>query len=920
MAFPQDPLEVRTEVLVGDTWADATGDVYTRSPITIERGRGPESTRTSAAKASLELNNRSGQYSPRNPMSPYYGQIGRNTPVRMSVQGTESYLALDGSSTGIAATPDHASLDITGDIDVRVEATVDWYALPTQVLIGKWLTTGNQRSWMLHMQEGNLTLRWSPTGPGSFFAGAALPPLPRRAAVRATLDVNNGSGGWTVRLYWATSLDGPWTQFGGDLTDTGTTSIFASTAPLELAPTTATITPPWLPAAGRIHRAEVRSGIGGSVVAAPDFRPEAEGTTSFADSAGRTWTLAGTAEVSDRRYRFHGEISSWPSRWDLSGQDVWVPAEAAGMLRRLGQGTKALQSTLRRRIPSGSPLAYWPMEDGATATRAAATSPTVAAAAVTGLDWASDDSLAGSLPLPKLRSAATLRASVPPSSAAGWHVEMVYNLPTMPAAQTEILRVAVAGSAMRAAVVYASAAGIRIEARDSSGAVLAFFLYTAPDALAAFTGVWNRLQIFTSDAGGGQTRLSAAWLDVVTGVWSYSATVFTGTQGSATEVAGSWGAATEGMALGHLAAFDVAGSGSVPTVAVYDQADSGFAGEQAGMRMLRLAAEEASTVSLALVKGGPGTQAMGPQRSAPLLDLIEEAGDVDGGILTEARESTGLIYRDRHSLYNQTPALTLDYEAEGEIGPPLEPVEDDQKTRNDITVTREGGASGRAVLEEGPLSVQAPPNGVGLYDESVTLNLAEDEQAAPIAGWRLHLGTWDEARYPTVRLMLHAAPHLIPAFLDLNEGDLVRIVNPPSWVGPGPIDLIVQGWSETVDLYTWDAHLACTPAGPWRVGVLDNAERGKLDTAGCELGAGVTSTATSLTLVTTRGPRWVDTATHPSQFPFDIRVGGEVMTVTAISGTTTTQTATVTRSTNGIVKSHSAGAPVTVANPAVIAL
>jgi len=82
-------------------------------------------------------------------------------------------------------------------------------------------------------------------------------------------------------------------------------------------------------------------------------------------------------------------------------------------------------------------------------------------------------------------------------------------------------------------------------------------------------------------------------------------------------------------------------------------------------------------------------------------------GNADGGILYEPRDFLGLAYRTRESMYRQTARLELDYAAahlgSGEGG--LEPTDDDQQTRNDITVKREGGSSYRASAETGPLSV-----------------------------------------------------------------------------------------------------------------------------------------------------------------------------------------------------------------------
>jgi hypothetical protein len=75
------------ELFYDDTWNDITalGHVQTRDPITITRGRANESSRVQAAKCPMTLDNRDGRYSPRNPASPLYGKIGRNTPIRVKV-------------------------------------------------------------------------------------------------------------------------------------------------------------------------------------------------------------------------------------------------------------------------------------------------------------------------------------------------------------------------------------------------------------------------------------------------------------------------------------------------------------------------------------------------------------------------------------------------------------------------------------------------------------------------------------------------------------------------------------------------------------------------------------------------------------------------------------------------------------------
>ncbi|MEU0761576.1 hypothetical protein ABZ351_18115 [Streptomyces microflavus] len=917
-------LDRRTELQIGGVWTDVTNDVRERAPMTITRGAADESAALEHSTCEFELNNRHGRYSPRNPKGPYFGLIGRNTPVRVSVPDTESYLQLDGSVTSYARTPDTGALDITGDLDLRVEATCDWYATAGQALLGKWISATNQRSYLLRLAGGLVILNWSVAGTSSLVAQQFLPALPRRAAIRATLDVNNGSGGFTVVFYWATSLAGPWTQIGDPLGNTPATSIYSSTAPLEIAPIAATGVPPMR---GIVHRAEVRSGIGGTVVASPDARALAAGATSWADSAGRTWTLGARALINDRAYRFHGEISSWPAGWDLSGNDVWVSVEASGTTRRLGQGRKALESTLRRRIPSAAGLlAYWPMEEAQTAaTQAYSPTPGVQPLALMGADWAGDDTLGGSAPLPAVKSPTSLEARVPPTAAVGWQVEWVYNLAALPAIQTEVLRLGIFGATMRTVILYASTSGIRVEVLDPAGAVLSGATYANAAALSAFAGRWNRLAIYSGDYGGGDTLVQATWRDVTTNIRYYVAATPTTTQGRIGTVSGAWGTALEGMALGHLAVFTTPGSGVLgapPTTLIYEGADDGFLGETALARIARLGAEEAATVDLA-GRGedyiSPSTR-LGPQRPATLLDLLEEIQEADGGILYERKDRTGLVYRDRESLYNQPIALALDYTAPGEVPPPLEPVEDDQLLRNDVTVTRSGGSSGRAVLESGPLSVQPPPAGIGPYDEALTLSLYEDNQPKAIAQWRVHQGTWDEPRYPTITVWLHAATHLIDDVLAMDIGDRLTIANPPPWLPPGVIDQHMLGYTETLGPVEWTLAMNCAPAGPWQVGAVADPVRGRVDTSGSELAADVTASSPTLSVAVTAGRPWITSSAFPAEFPFDVQLGGEIVTVTAITGGSSPQTFTVTRAVNGVVKPHPAATDVRLAHPTIVAL
>ncbi|MFD4660841.1 hypothetical protein ACFWP2_35090 [Kitasatospora sp. NPDC058444] len=915
MAFPTSPLGVRVDLQIDGTWTDITADVRLGDRIHIERGRHDEASRCDPAKCTMTLNNPSGKYSPRNAASPLYGRIGRNTPLRVRAPGPLRYLDITGAPGGRATTPDAAALRITGDIDIRIEFDRLWSLPPADnnfyELVGRHNGASTGRSWRLHVGNKYLSLDWTTDGTTatarSMISSVPIDDLPPtgRLAVRATLDVDNGGGGCTARFYTAASIAGPWTPLGTPVTATGITTIYPGVAPLVIGDNP-DIPIPAVPA--HVLRAEVRNGIDGVVVAGPDFTAQASGTTAFTDSAGRTWSIVAPAAISDLVSRFTGEVSSWTPRRDVSGHDTYIPIQAAGIMRRLGQGAAPLQSTLRRSVPSGRPLAYWPLEDERGATQAYSPIPGVAALETTAVDFAADSDLPGSAPLPTLRTGARLRGTVPAPAATptSWQITLMYRCETFPAATSRLLAWSATGT-VRTWILDAGALGgtaMHLYGLSATGATVFDYL-AASDVVAG--PEWRQL-VITATQHGAQVDWEMMWFPVSSQESGYHTGSYTGTLGVPTDIDAQLGDGLTGMSLGHLAVF-----GAVTDV--YTRADNGWTGNRPSERIGRLCGEEGVPV---VTQGAVDPQvALGAQRPGALLALLQEAADADHGVLAERIDDLALWYRAGHLAYNQAPALVLDY-AGGDVAPPLEPADDDQSVRNDITITRAGGSSARAVDTTSRMSTQPPPAGVGRYDEGVTLSLWQDEQLPDLAGWRLHLGSWDGPRYPTVHIDLAASPRLIPAVVGgLDLRDRIDLVNLPAEDGPTTVPLLVEGYSETIGLYDWDLVIACQPAGPWTVALLDDPALGRTDTAGSTLAAGAGPTATTLSIATTSGPLWT---TDPAACPFDLTVAGERITVTAVTGTTSPQTATVTRSVNGVIKALPAGADVRLWQPAITAL
>lgn len=885
------PFAIKAELMVGSVWVDVSGDVRYDTAIRIQRGRSDESQQVEATRCSLVLDNNSGSYSPKNPTGPYYGQIGRNTPLRVSVLTGSTYLDLPGGTADYAGTPDDAALDIVGDLDVRLDASwaswlapIDTTLLETVEMMAK-LNSG-QKSWLLGSRQGKLYFEWSADGSTSTSTfSTAAPVVPGgggRLAVRVTLDVNNGAGGWTVRFFTADTLDAPWTQLGDPVSGVGVTSVFNSTAPLRIGQATSFNFR--LPV-GRVHAAEIRNGLWGTVVAQPRFNAQAVGTTVFADSAGRTWTLAGAASITNRKVRFAGEVTSWSPRWE-SKHDLVTQVEASGVMRRLTQGTSPTRSAMYREFTNptrASIVSYWPMEDEATATTFASAldgQPAMPVPAA-GVAMAGYSDWAASAPLPTFTFGVT-RVKVAPYTATNFTFTRMFA--AVPAAGVtgidRLFSLAMTGTAKTWSLFINTAGSLDLRAYDADGTQI----LSSGFGTFAINGVPRHIGIeLTQNGANIDWRLIVLKIDesrLPSPVSSsLSGTLAAYTAGSATDVRIGQDGLLNSTAIGHVAvaSSSTAYLGTIGSMVAWRE-------ETASSRIQRLGIEEGIPAYSASISD----QRLGTQAQSTVLELMREAAAADEGILCEERNFLGLRLRDHVSLYNQAPTLTLDYTGNDGLVSPLEPTDDDQQPRNDITAQRTNGSSARRTLESGPMSAAAPPAGIGRYPESVTLNVADDSQLPDHAGWQLHVGTVDETRYPVVRVMLAKAAHMVEAASAVDIGDRMKILRPWALVQPDDLDLMVQGYSESLDQFMWNLDFNTTPASPWDVAWVGDAVTGSsfrefmqwTDTDGSALAEPLTSTQTTATAITTAGPPWTP---YVRDTPFDWRVGGEVMTVLAPS-------------------------------------
>jgi hypothetical protein len=902
-AYPNGPIDIAVEMLIGSTWTDITPLALYRDGINNRRGRQADNELIDKSTGNLSINNRNGDFSPRNPNSPYYGRIGRNTQMRVSMRAGAGRLVATTDSNSRATSPDSAQQTLAGDIDLAFDMSTSNWRLGRDFFY-KFDAAGNQRSYYLSIDfSGYLVFRWSNDGATTLTSTSTQPvnwPLWGRKAVRVTLDVDNGAAGNTTTFYVADTIDSTFVQLGDPVVKVGTTSIFDSTAQLTIDLDTRCV----------INAAWVKSGIGGTKVANPDFRIQPRETTTFIDSTGAVWSTVGTtAMVDTNRYRVWGEVSSLPQKWDTTGNDVWTPVEINGPFRRFSQGATPLKSALYRGITTADEdqyVAYWPAEDGTNSTSIASGLGGTAMRVEGTPSFATYTAFAASNPLPTVNNSRWV-GTVPTHTDTGEvQFRCLMAIPSTLTSNIVLYRLWCGGTAERWDIIYNVTGDLTVKSYNNvgtniydSGAIN--MNMDGKDSYFAFQLVQNGANI--------------DWDIATFEIGSDIALIPSGTLAANTitrvlRVEVSPDKNVDEMACGHISVSSTATNPSLGDTD-YDLITAYSGRETAIDRLQRLCDEEGigyRPVGITSASSGEAPdETMGPQLPRTLLDLLHEAERTDGGIFFEDRESFGFLYLLRAGLYNRNAQIELDYAQNQMVD--FVPVDDDLTVRNDITVQRSAsgaftGSSATAILPTGVLSVQAPPDGVGRYDTTIQINNTDDDILIHYAYFQLHLGTLDRSRASlTVHLgnpKFSGNLNLTGQILDLDIGSRVDVANPPAWLPPDDMTFIVQGYSEHISNFEHIIEFDLTADAPWQFGVYNQPYRYSSD--GSELAAACTATDTALSIQTLSGPLWT---TDPADMPFDVVIDGERMTVTAISGTSNPQTFTVTRSVNGVVKGHS---------------
>lgn len=586
------------------------------------------------------------------------------------------------------------------------------------------------------------------------------------------------------------------------------------------------------------------------------------------------------------------EARSFSDEWGHAEAWAYVRVTATGIFGQLSQGGQALESPVYRDVMRKHNdvyrVAYWSMEgdDGTTVFNSPVAD--VLPLSVQNISAVSIGAFSspGSRNLPTLSTSARLTAVVPRYTSSEHKIVTIWDAPAGSIPNNGVMERVFFGGG--------SVAYIDLVYNTTGGGALRLIAYnnlgTQLDASGFIGFALDDTHFLTSM----EVTQDGADLDVVIVYQEINATdpqvgvqgsdTFTGlTVGYVTDVIIAPGNDLNGVSVGHLGV-----SNDISGLAALDDATIGHASETAGARLSRLATEEGLTFFISGVASL--TRPMGIQTRSTLIELFNECITVDQGILRENRTVYAITYIPGYATTNLVPSLTLDYDS-SHFGPQLpRSAKDDFLVHNDVTTIRPDGGRGRAFIETGPLSVNAPPDGIGTYDRGpITANVYTDDQLEDVAGWIANVRTPLERRWSQIQVEIGRAPFeadtsLRDDVLAIGVGDLIALENLPIFVAPETHYAVIRGWQERGDKFTAQFDIYTTPYWPYEVEVVE--------TSGSALAHAVSDSATTWRLYTTSGPEW-DTTYEP----YHIQCGNEAVTVTTMATATAAFIAAGTAST-----------------------
>lgn len=933
-------------------WRDISSLIRADNGISYRRGRQAEDDVTPPQTCTFTLDNNSGDFFERNPLGQYYESLGRSTPFDLALRLAKDTCSAT-VSNGWGTTEAHAGGAFSAFTWSTSGGAASDYAKASGKATHAINTAGQNRTTYLSAfaardVEVSLTVQ-------ADVANVAGGSLEQGIAIANILIHGQGavSTYYMLRIAVRTdeSITTDWFSHAGtSLTGVAYTSglTYAANTPIKVR----------VQAEGRTLRSKIWLASTSEPYGWTDVWVD-EGSDSTTDTMRdvqgwvgvRSSILTGSTntnitvsydDIEVKALVFAGEVAEWPQARDVTGSDRTVSVTAAGVRRRLAQGKTLTKSALRSyheywpaAFAAKAPSAYWPLEEGTRSVTAAINAvagngsslqfiPPTAGSAVGKIKWAADTERPGSKQSVLLTGGGSLVANISPvTSATAWAVQWQQKFNYTDGAFSTFSTDSASGTAISLTPILSPGTLVLDVGLDAPGVSTSILTHTFTDR--NDVEAWHTIAL-SAEQNGTDVDFFLYVDGAVADSHIQSSMLLKGLKrgqfSSVTNASGDTG-------FGHIAVY----SGDLGTwnFSSANDAAEGHPGEIPVFRASQLADEAGISFDWigqgGVVNSGDG-KPMGARRVATLNELLSDAERVDGGLLYEPRGVVGFEFRTLRSMFSRSSWCTLDLATSKHFSPPWTVTSDDRLLANEVTARREDGGEYTHTLSEGRMSTAAPAEGgIGWYPKSLSFNVDDETDLPDLASWHVARGTIDEERYPGVKVGLHRSEvlgtsGLLSKLRDLDIGDQVTFSGLESTGIYDDRDELVIGYSGYLDLFQHTLTLVTTPASLLRIWtpgstVAAAAEFARVDSDHTTLDEGLTTTETDVTVAIATGKAfWVNSVSHSNQFPFDVLTGGEVMRVTA--GTAPSgqnQTWTVTRSINGVTKTHTTGQKISLAYP-----
>ena len=511
--------------------------------------------------------------------------------------------------------------------------------------------------------------------------------------------------------------------------------------------------------------------------------------------------------------RFLGFVDEWPTEWPDEVDSYSVSKiSASSRMAALGN-TTALRSVLQETILAGSPALYWTLGEAAGATRALSLGSTDLSVRMGGgtVVFGNDNGpLTDESTAVKFTGSGSLRSDGTFTTGTAFTVEGLVCATTGDPSATVL--------------------SMFINGTDTSAVTVQFDWVTGAPVLCTATLYGS------SGAPGTAVDYAAGVSDNTTHHWAVtvSGTVvkiyWDGALVSTGAAAASYGSGASQINLGTAGSDYTLSHVAVHTSALsagtlLDHANAALNGwptETTDTRLARYAGWAGIPTTETDFEVGTVPIAHIDTSGVTILDPMRKVEATDGGVLFDALDGK-LSYQALASRYTIASSVTLSFNSH-EIGAQVGPRYDSQGLVNDATATYVGGEVRH--FDQGSIDDYGP------QQASVEVASTNPDVADAAAGWLVNVYQDPKTRVPALEVvdLTQLDVSKVQAVLGLDVGSKFSTTNWPTQAAASTLDVVVEGYTETITLESHVRAFNVSPASIWAdVFTVEDATKGQLD-------------------------------------------------------------------------------------------